>query len=101
MCFVFKSAVVFLCKERLRQKKKSVIGSSSKSSAAEVEIIRYQVLVPVTEVQVRVLFVDIKFVFVFAGASEHSEGRRLTLPVGADTSEVPASEKRGEGLPSL
>ena len=27
-------------------------GSSSKSSAAEVEIIRYQVLVPVTEVQV-------------------------------------------------
>ena len=27
MCFVFKSAVVFLCKERLRQKKK-LIGSS-------------------------------------------------------------------------
>merc|ERR1719500_699989 len=53
MCFVFKSAVVFLCKERLRQKKKSLIGSSSKSSAAEVEIIRYQVLIPVTEVQVR------------------------------------------------
>ena len=61
MCFVFKSAVVFLCKERLRQKKKSLIvrswiilktlndnpsfcqGGSSKSSAAEVEIIRYQV----------------------------------------------------------
>jgi len=53
MCFVFKTAVVFLCKERLRQKKKSLIGSSSKSSAAEVEIIRYQVLIPVTEVQVR------------------------------------------------
>merc|ERR1712013_151665 len=53
MCFVFKTAVVFLCKERLRQKKKSIIGSSSKSSAAEVEIIRYQVLIPVTEVQVR------------------------------------------------
>ncbi len=27
MCFVFKSAVVFLCKERLRQKKKSIIVS--------------------------------------------------------------------------
>ncbi len=27
MCFVFKSAVVFLCKERLRQKKKSLIVS--------------------------------------------------------------------------
>ena len=25
MCFVFKTAVVFLCKERLRQKKKSLI----------------------------------------------------------------------------
>jgi len=27
MCFVFKSAVVFLCKERLRQKKKLMVGS--------------------------------------------------------------------------
>ena len=27
MCFVFKTAVVFLCKERLRQKKKSLIVS--------------------------------------------------------------------------
>ena len=27
MCFVFKTAVVFLCKERLRQKKKSIIVS--------------------------------------------------------------------------
>ncbi|EEB20227.1 still life, sif, putative [Pediculus humanus corporis] len=52
MCFVFKSAVVFLCKERLRQKKK-LMGVSSKSSSNEVEIIRYQVLIPVTEVQVR------------------------------------------------
>ncbi|KAB0802276.1 hypothetical protein PPYR_04462 [Photinus pyralis] len=52
MCFVFKSAVVFLCKERLRQKKK-LMGGSSKSNASEVEIIRYQVLIPVTEVQVR------------------------------------------------
>jgi hypothetical protein len=25
MCFVFKSAVVFLCKERLRQKKKLMV----------------------------------------------------------------------------
>uniref|UniRef100_A0A8D8VG35 T-lymphoma invasion and metastasis-inducing protein 1 n=2 Tax=Cacopsylla melanoneura TaxID=428564 RepID=A0A8D8VG35_9HEMI len=52
MCFVFKSAVVFLCKERLRQKKK-LIGVSNKGCSNEVEIIRYQVLVPVTEVQVR------------------------------------------------
>jgi hypothetical protein len=28
MCFVFKSAVVFLCKERLRQKKKLMVSSS-------------------------------------------------------------------------
>ncbi len=28
MCFVFKTAVVFLCKERLRQKKKSIIVST-------------------------------------------------------------------------
>ncbi|XP_037046728.1 protein still life, isoform SIF type 1 isoform X5 [Bradysia coprophila] len=52
MCFVFKSAVVFLCKERLRQKKK-LMGVSSKNTQNEVEIIRYQVLIPVTEVQVR------------------------------------------------
>nr|XP_015835962.1 PREDICTED: protein still life, isoform SIF type 1 isoform X5 [Tribolium castaneum] len=52
MCFVFKTAVVFLCKERLRQKKK-LMGVSSKGSSSEVEIIRYQVLIPVTEVQVR------------------------------------------------
>ncbi|XP_050433195.1 protein still life, isoform SIF type 1 isoform X3 [Adelges cooleyi] len=49
MCFVFKSAVVFLCKERLRQKKKLM----SASGKNEMEVIRYQVLVPVTEVQVR------------------------------------------------
>ncbi|XP_008182231.1 protein still life, isoform SIF type 1 isoform X4 [Acyrthosiphon pisum] len=49
MCFVFKSAVVFLCKERLRQKKKLM----SVSGKSEMEIIRYQVLIPVTEVQVR------------------------------------------------
>ncbi|KAL1138853.1 hypothetical protein AAG570_008915, partial [Ranatra chinensis] len=52
MCFVFKSAVVFLCKERLRQKKK-LMSVSSKGNSNEVEIIRYQVLIPVTEVQVR------------------------------------------------
>ncbi|XP_044575823.1 protein still life, isoform SIF type 1 isoform X4 [Cotesia glomerata] len=52
MCFVFKSAVVFLCKERLRQKKK-LMGVSTKTNSSEVEIIRYQVLIPVTEVQVR------------------------------------------------
>ncbi|KAK7075870.1 T-lymphoma invasion and metastasis-inducing protein 1, partial [Halocaridina rubra] len=56
MCFVFKTAVVFLCKERLRQKKKlmvSSVGAPGKNSSSEVEIIRYQVLIPVTEVQVR------------------------------------------------
>ncbi|XP_063702162.1 protein still life, isoform SIF type 1-like isoform X3 [Culicoides brevitarsis] len=52
MCFVFKTAVVFLCKERLRQKKK-IMGVSNKNAPNEVEIIRYQVLIPVTEVQVR------------------------------------------------
>ncbi|KAI9558969.1 hypothetical protein GHT06_015758 [Daphnia sinensis] len=52
MCFVFKSAVVFLCKERLRQRKK-LMSVTTKTSAPEVEIIRYQVLIPVTEVQVR------------------------------------------------
>ncbi|KAF0289317.1 Protein still life, isoforms C/SIF type 2 [Amphibalanus amphitrite] len=52
MCFVFKTAVVFLCKERLRQKKK-LMSAPSKGNPAEVEIIRYQVLIPVTEVQVR------------------------------------------------
>ncbi|XP_058790073.1 protein still life, isoform SIF type 1 isoform X2 [Phymastichus coffea] len=57
MCFVFKSAVVFLCKEKLRQKKKLMGGSSKanlqKGMTGDVEIIRYQVLIPVTEVQVR------------------------------------------------
>ncbi|XP_068238091.1 protein still life, isoform SIF type 1 isoform X2 [Palaemon carinicauda] len=58
MCFVFKTAVVFLCKERLRQKKKLMVssvvsGAPGKNSSSEVEIIRYQVLIPVTEVQVR------------------------------------------------
>ncbi|CAH1128391.1 unnamed protein product [Ceutorhynchus assimilis] len=53
MCFVFKTAVVFLCKERLRQKKKIMGVTSSKAASSEVEIIRYQVLIPVTEVQVR------------------------------------------------
>ncbi|CAG0918612.1 unnamed protein product [Notodromas monacha] len=55
MCFVFKSAVVFLCKERLKQRKKIMGGASGKpgGSGSEVEIIRYQVLVPVNEVQVR------------------------------------------------
>ncbi|XP_076255312.1 guanine nucleotide exchange factor still life isoform X3 [Rhynchophorus ferrugineus] len=52
MCFVFKTAVVFLCKERLRQKKK-LMGVTNKGASSEVEIIRYQVLIPVTEVQVR------------------------------------------------
>lgn len=29
MCFVFKSAVVFLCKERLRQKKKLMVNTNN------------------------------------------------------------------------
>ncbi|KAG8196075.1 hypothetical protein JTE90_007815 [Oedothorax gibbosus] len=53
MCFVFKTAVVFLCKEKIRQKKKLMGGNSNKNSTSEVEIIRYQVLIPVSEVQVR------------------------------------------------
>ncbi|XP_074593013.1 guanine nucleotide exchange factor still life [Brevipalpus obovatus] len=57
MCFVFKSAVVFLCKEKIRQKKK-LVGVTTKAS--EVEIIRYQVLIPVTEVQVRATSVRTK-----------------------------------------
>ncbi|XP_035711020.1 protein still life, isoform SIF type 1 isoform X3 [Folsomia candida] len=53
MCFVFKTAVVFLCKERLRHKKKLISSTSKISDKSEVEIIRYQVLIPVSEVQVR------------------------------------------------
>ncbi|XP_065201783.1 protein still life, isoform SIF type 1 isoform X2 [Planococcus citri] len=53
MCFVFKSAVVFLCKERIRQKKKLMSVSTNKGG--DVEIIRYQVLIPVTDVQVRTM----------------------------------------------
>lgn len=49
MCFVFKQCVVFLCKETIRH------GKSKKQSAAtsDMEIIRHQVLIPVSEVQVR------------------------------------------------
>lgn len=36
MCFVFKSAVVFLCKERLRQKKKLMV-NHDKSSKMKIE----------------------------------------------------------------
>lgn len=58
MCFVFKTAVVFLCKERIRPKKKIVgvpltVSGLGGPKMSEVEIIRYQVLIPVTEVQVR------------------------------------------------
>ncbi|CAG0889931.1 unnamed protein product [Darwinula stevensoni] len=55
MCFVFCTAVVFLCKERLRQKKK-LMGPPSRMPGgvnSEVEVIRYQVLIPVNQVQVR------------------------------------------------
>ena len=48
MCFVFKSAVVFQCKERLRQKKK-LMSVTTKNTLYEMEIIRYQVLIPDTE----------------------------------------------------
>ncbi|CAG0896123.1 unnamed protein product [Cyprideis torosa] len=52
MCFVFNSAVVFLCKEKLRQRKK-LMGGGARQNGSEVEIIRYQMLIPVSEVQVR------------------------------------------------
>lgn len=47
MCFVFKQCVVFLCKETVRH------GKSKKQAATDMEIIRHQVLIPVSEVQVR------------------------------------------------
>lgn len=47
MCFVFRQCVVFLCKETVRH------GKSKKQSATDMEIIRHQVLIPVSEVQVR------------------------------------------------
>jgi T-lymphoma invasion and metastasis-inducing protein 1 len=53
MCFIFRTAVVFLCKERLRSKRKQLLANTTKSNPAEVEIIRYQVLIPVNEVQVK------------------------------------------------
>jgi hypothetical protein len=37
MCFVFKTAVVFLCKERLRHKKKSIIVSAFSFSNVTLE----------------------------------------------------------------
>ena len=39
MCFVFKSAVVFLCKERLRQKKKLMVILASKKISLFVVLI--------------------------------------------------------------
>ena len=48
MCFVFKQCVVFLCKETIRHGK-----SKKQSSSSDMEIIRHQVLIPVSEVQVR------------------------------------------------
>lgn len=53
--FVFSSAVVFLCKERIRQKKKLSIPLTTNKLTDVVEIIRYQALIPVSEVQVRSL----------------------------------------------
>merc|ERR1711997_1235087 len=53
MCFIFRTAVVFLCKERLRSKRKQLLTNTTKGNPAEVEIIRYQALIPVGEVQVK------------------------------------------------
>jgi len=50
MCFVFKQCVVFLCKETIRHSKSK---KQSAASATDTEIIRHQVLIPVSEVQVR------------------------------------------------
>ncbi|XP_074662751.1 protein still life, isoforms C/SIF type 2-like isoform X1 [Tubulanus polymorphus] len=54
-CFVFKTGVVLLCKERIKQKKKSKQSvSSSKVPTPEImEFVRFQTLIPVQEVQVR------------------------------------------------
>ncbi|GIY16502.1 protein still life, isoform SIF type 1 [Caerostris extrusa] len=79
------AAVVFLCKERIRQKKK-LMGGSSKTGSAEVEIIRYQVLIPVTEVQVK---------------GRLREGRRLPLPLGAHPPPFPNPEEVREDLPAI
>ena len=38
MCFVFKTAVVFLCKERLRQKKKSIMPVSVREYVQPADI---------------------------------------------------------------
>ena len=48
MCFVFKTAVVFLCKERLRQKKKSIMPVSSglrenRTRMGCPDLLRYQI----------------------------------------------------------
>ena len=134
MCFVFKTAVVFLCKERLRQKKKSLIvsftkktdkilttkltffclkGSSSKSSAAEVEIIRYQVLIHGSRdclpasvshfLQEKIISRHGKNISCDAGSDSRdggagagiqSQGCGQSLSVGADTSQITNSTKK-------
>merc|ERR1719361_1674175 len=43
----------FCAKSGYDKRKKSIMGAGNKSGGAEVEIIRYQVLIPVVEVQVR------------------------------------------------
>ena len=50
MCFVFKQCVVFLCKETIKHGKPK---KQSSGSVSDLEIIRHQVLIPVSEVQVR------------------------------------------------
>ncbi|XP_053211612.1 protein still life, isoform SIF type 1-like isoform X2 [Panonychus citri] len=96
MCFVFKSAVVFLCKERIRQKKKLV---SVSSKISEVEIIRYQVLIPVTEVQVRAT--STKLEDKNSSNANNSSNQISTLPgagINADTTGASSSTSGSQYL---
>ncbi len=54
MCFVFNQFVVFLCKERIRHKKRiqtptttQQTSSNRLTHSSDVEIIRHQILIPV------------------------------------------------------
>ena len=80
--------------------------TSSKSNSAEVEIIRYQVLIPVTEVQVRIydscdVLLKSQTKPKPAGSRLEREGRGLALRVGADPPQEPDAAQGREALPPL
>ncbi|XP_064629838.1 protein still life, isoforms C/SIF type 2-like isoform X4 [Lineus longissimus] len=52
-CFVFKSGVVLMCKERIKQKKKRPQNPNKAPTPEVLEFVRFQTLIPVNEVQVR------------------------------------------------